>query len=371
MRARERQRTAPVLAGLRGTFNILSLSDTDDFRVGRYVGTMGSMRMPWARTMSTQLELLAAEPGAVGSAVPQVGDVLPSVQTSSSSVGVRSSRTTPAAKANAGQPLLVPVSRLIEDPANPRTEFPDAEIEELAEDIRQRGILQPLVVHPAQHDGRHQIHFGARRLRAAVRAGLGEVPVVVRSVHADQYAQVAENQKRHGLSPLDIARFIRSQVDAGESNATVARRLGMSLTTVAHHLSLLSLPPVLHGALKSGRCTSPRTLHELTKLHAGSPGQVQALLASEAAITRAAVSAIRLAADEAAPSKPAASSLTKLIAQADAACDRLERALGRIKMPDTTSAAAPDLIALRSRVEAVATRWLLGSDRQTPSQVKP
>ncbi len=194
---------------------------------------------------------------------------------------------------------------------------------------------------------------------------------MVRSVHADQYAQVAENQKRHGLSPLDIARFIRSQVDAGESNATVARRLGMSLTTVAHHLSLLSLPPVLHGALKSGRCTSPRTLHELTKLHAGSPGQVQALLASEAAITRAAVSAIRLAADEAAPSKPAASSLTKLIAQADAACDRLERALGRIKMPDTTSAAAPDLIALRSRVEAVATRWLLGSDRQTPSQVKP
>ena len=50
------------------------------------------------------------------------------------------------------------------------------------------------------------------------------------------YAQVAENQKRHGLTPLELARFIREQVDAGESNATIARQLGMNLTTVAHHL---------------------------------------------------------------------------------------------------------------------------------------
>ena len=69
-------------------------------------------------------------------------------------------------------------------------------------------------------EGRHHIHFGAKRLRAAMRAGLDEVPVVVRDLPADPYAQVAENQKRHGLTPLELARFIRAQVDAGDSNAT-------------------------------------------------------------------------------------------------------------------------------------------------------
>ena len=196
------------------------------------------------------------------------------------------------------------MSLLYEDAQNPRTEFPEESIAELAGDIRQRGVLQPLVVHPADCDGRHQVHFGAKRLRAAIRAGLQEVPVVVRDLPADRYAQVAENQKRHGLTPLELARFIRAQVDAGDSNAAIARQLGMNLTAVAHHLSLLELPPVLDDALKSGRCTSPRTLHELSKLHADRPGPVQALLAGEAEITRAAVSALR-----AAPEAPASSEL--------------------------------------------------------------
>jgi ParB family chromosome partitioning protein len=65
---------------------------------------------------------------------------------------------------------------------------------------------------------------------------------------------VAENQKRHGLSALDLARFIKSRSDAGDSNATIAKRLGMNLTTVAHHLALLELPPELDQALKAGRC---------------------------------------------------------------------------------------------------------------------
>jgi hypothetical protein len=59
----------------------------------------------------------------------------------------------------------------------------------------------------------------------------------------------------------------------------------------------------------------------------------------------------------------------KLIAQAIAACDRLERALSRIKPPDASPIAAPELIAVRGRIEGIATRWLQGSDRQTPLQV--
>ena len=129
--------------------------------------------------------------------------------------------------------------RADEDANNPRTEFPVGSLEELAAVIQQRGILQPLVVHPVESDGRHRVHFGAKRLRAAIKAGLHEVPVVVRDLPADRYAQVAENQKRQGLTPLELARFIREQIDAGDSNTIIATQLGMNLTAVAHYLSLL------------------------------------------------------------------------------------------------------------------------------------
>jgi ParB family transcriptional regulator, chromosome partitioning protein len=323
------------------------------------------MRLPWNKSKEVQLDLLDAEPGTTAStqsveAVPQSVSPKPhsgAISLPSAKLGVHD-----------GRPMKVPVSMLYEDANNPRTDFPEDTLDELAADIQQRGVLQPLVVHPADDDGRHQVHFGAKRLRAAIRSGLLEVPVVVRDLPADRYAQVAENQKRHGLTPLELARFIRAQVDAGDSNTTIARQLGMNLTAVAHHLSLLDLPPVLDDALKSGRCTSPRTLHELSKLHADRPDQVRALLSGEGDITRASVSAIRSAADEPVPNDPAVTPPDKLIAQAIAACDRLERALSRIKPPDASPIAAPELIAVRGRIEGIATRWLQGSDRQTPSQ---
>ena len=194
------------------------------------------------------------------------------------------------------------------------------------------------------------------------------MPVVVRNAPADRYAQVAENQKRHGLSPLDMARLIRAQVDAGDSNATIAKQLGMNLTTVAHHLALLDLPPVLDEALKFRRCTSPRTLHELSKLHVDIPEQVRSLLDSGAEITRSAVAVLRTDAEEGAANETGHSPSNKLIAQANAACDRLERALGRIKPTNSYKVAPPELIALRIRVEDITKHWLQGFDRQTPSQ---
>jgi ParB family chromosome partitioning protein len=325
------------------------------------------MRLPWNKPKDVQLDLLDAE--LAPKAPHQPADPAPRppvLQRAAEAVSSAAYKFS----GHDGRPMLVAVSLLYEDANNPRTEFPEDSIEELAADIRQRGVLQPLVVHPADVESRHRVHFGAKRSRAAIRAGLNEVPVVVRDQPADRYAQVAENQKRHGLTPLELARFIRAQVDAGDSNATIARQLGMNLTAVAHHLSLLDLPPLLDDALKSGQCRSPRTLHELRKLHADSPGQVQALLASGAEITRARVSALRSTADDAAPTAPVSSTPDKLIAQANAACNRLERALSRIKPPDASWIAAPDLIALRSRVEAITTRWLQGSDRQTPSQAE-
>ena len=133
----------------------------------------------------------------------------------------------------------------------------------------------------ADADGRYRVLFGAKRLRAAKRAALKQVPVVIGSEAHDVYAQVAENQKRHGLTPLDLARFMRSRVDAGESNAEIAKRMGIDLTSVAHHLALLTLPPELEEALRSGRCTSPRTLYELAKLQKTKPERVKAIVSGE------------------------------------------------------------------------------------------
>lgn len=125
---------------------------------------------------------------------------------------------------------------------------------------------------------------------------LGDLRVGVRRCVADDDGDALQPdalcQKRHGLTPLDLARFIQGRVDAGDSNATVAKRLGMNLTTVAHHLALLELPPELDDALKSGRCTSPRTLNELSKLHEAQPEQARALIVGDAGITRTVVSAI-------------------------------------------------------------------------------
>ena len=175
------------------------------------------MRMPWNKSKEIQLDLL--DDAATESPVQGVDDQVEASgldgppDTRATSHAPPSDAHPPSTRD--GRPLLVSMTRLYEDPNNPRTEFPEADLEELAIDMRQRGVLQPLVVRPADGEGRHRIHFGAKRLRAAIRAGLHEVPVVVRDVRADRYAQVAENQKRQGLTPLELARFIRVQADAG------------------------------------------------------------------------------------------------------------------------------------------------------------
>lgn len=310
------------------------------------------MRWQWKKAPVTQLDLLDAESD------PSVAANAPSNEFAASSAAPPQTKTpyqiTPTTFSTSGQSLMVLVSRIDEDPNNPRTEFPESETEELADDIRERGILQALVVHPADSAGRYRIHFGAKRLRAAKRAGLDAVPVVVRDEPTDTYAQVAENQKRHGLTPLDLARFIRAKANDGESNASIAKRLVMDATTVAHHLALLDLPPELDEALKSRRCTSPRTLYELSKLHQAQPDQAKVLLAGESEITRAAVAAVR------AEHTPAATRLrpgcaASLLAQANSACARLELALKRLKQVERELGEA-DIAALRQRVANLSNR---------------
>jgi ParB family transcriptional regulator, chromosome partitioning protein len=291
----------------------------------------------WIKPKPAQLDLLAAGSPSDGVALTETA------------------QASTAPPARHGVPLMLAVDLLREDPNNPRTEFPEAELNELAEDIRQHGILQPIVVHPVDEQGRHGIHFGAKRWRAAQRAGLTEVPVVVRDAPTDPYTQVAENRKRHDLTPLDLARFIRARVDAGDSNATIAKRLGIDQTTIAHHLALLELPPELNEAMQAGRCTSPRTLYELNRLYRDEPERARALLAGDGDITRSNVNAART---EAVPSAHAATQLRgrpALLAQADAACARLELVLDRVAKAEPRVAEA-DLELLKQRVARLCSR---------------
>lgn len=260
-----------------------------------------------------------------------------------------------------GLALLVPVDQLDEDPDNPRKEFPAEAIEELAQDIAQRGMLQPIVVSDRDDKGRYLIRFGSRRWRAAIQAGLTTVPVIFAVEARNAYDQVAENLKRQNLSPFELAQFIRRRVDAGESNAEVGRQLGMDLSTVAHHLALLSLPPVLDQALRSGRCESPRTLHELSRLHEEQPEQVEALVAGTELITREAVASLRDAARVVAPAStamtPRPDKMAQALARATGLCDRLDTALLRLSRSGGIDALPHDqVLALRQRVAELAAR---------------
>ena len=301
---------------------------------------MPTMRTPWSKSGNLQLDLLDA-PTAPEAAPPPPA----------------------AAGAAATSASMAPTTSLYEAANNPRTEIPEAELDELAHDIRQHGILQPIVVHPADAAGRYQIHFGAKRWRAAQRIGLLEVPLVVRDGPTSPYARVAENQKRHGLTPLDLARFIRGRIEAGDSNATVAKTLGLDLTTVAYHLALLDLPPVVDAAMKAGRCSSPRTLYELGKLHATQPERVAELVAGTDPITREAVAEIRDTAAQAPAAASAESPRTarpsraaQLLSRATGLCEKLDVTLTRLDATDLNALPAHDVAALRQRVAQLARR---------------
>ena len=310
------------------------------------------MRLPWNTPKMEQLDLVdEASAGPGGSLTSDAAE---------RRVDTRNAATTVLPSLDElgieGRPLLVPTDSLDEDPANPRTEFPNEELAELAQDIALRGILQPIVVRRAGDDGRYRVLFGAKRLRAAKRAALKLVPVVIGSEAHDVYAQVAENQKRHGLTPLDLARFMRSRVDAGESNAEIAKRMGIDLTSVAHHLALLTLPPELDEAFRSGRCTSPRTLYELAKLQKTKPERVKAIVSGEGEITRKAVASLTKAprSPRALPRKAVASRQPRSLAgQAGDLCARLETLLERMRRPGA-SVTSDELATVRRRLAALA-----------------
>jgi ParB family chromosome partitioning protein len=150
--------------------------------------------------------------------------------------------------------LEVSIERISAGRGQPRRRFADDTLDELASSIKEKGILQPLVV--VEASGGYELIAGERRLRAAARAGLETVPVIVkRDVSTDELVELAliENIQREDLTPLEQARaFQRLLEEHGYTQEEAARRVGKSRVAVANVIRLLGLPAQVRDLVEAG-----------------------------------------------------------------------------------------------------------------------
>lgn len=151
-------------------------------------------------------------------------------------------------------PKQVAVDRITSSPFQPRRSFDEAKIDELAASIRNQGIIQPLIVRP-KNDG-FELIAGERRWRAAMRAGLTHVPVVVRDASDHEAMQIAlvENLQREDLNSIEEANgYRRLQEEFHWSQEEMAEKVGKSRPAIANALRLLTLPSEVQQEVTSGK----------------------------------------------------------------------------------------------------------------------
>ena len=170
----------------------------------------------------------------------------------------------------------VPIGSIVPNRLQPRTIFDEEKIRELADSIREQGLIQPLLVTPMS-DGRFELIAGERRLRASRLAGLVEVPVVVRKVDDEALLGLAiiENIQREDLNPIEEARAFQELLQQFDyTQEDVAKKVGRSRAAVANSLRLLTLPRVVQEDVAAGRYSAGHArailavdgLHEQLKL---------------------------------------------------------------------------------------------------------
>jgi ParB family chromosome partitioning protein len=150
----------------------------------------------------------------------------------------------------------VPIELVRPSAFQPRRRFADAELDALAQSIREKGILQPLLVRPLSgEEAAFELVAGERRWRAAQRVGMHEVPVIVRVLADSEVLEIAlvENLQREDLSPLEEAEaYSRLVAEFGRTHASLAEAVGKSRSHVANTLRLLSLPAPVRRRLEDG-----------------------------------------------------------------------------------------------------------------------
>lgn len=151
---------------------------------------------------------------------------------------------------------LVDINLIVPNPYQPRKEFSDEKLNELAESIRLHGVIQPLLVREFQ--GKYQLIAGERRLRASKLVGLTEVPIVIREMTDQTMMEVAlvENLQREDLNPIEEAEAYRRLMEEFSlTQEEIAKRVGKSRPAIANTLRLLNLPSIVQSELAKGTLT--------------------------------------------------------------------------------------------------------------------
>jgi ParB/RepB/Spo0J family partition protein len=187
--------------------------------------------------------------------------------------------------AGAGRPRLIAIDSIDEDPDQPRRNFSEQELDELSQSIREHGVLQPILLRRSGEEGRHVIVLGARRYRAAQRAGLHEMPAIIQEDgEPDRYAQMIENIQRDDLRAPEIAAFITGRLDAGDTQADISRKLGKPRDWVSRYAAVQSMPEFLRARLEN---CSIRALYELYQAWRTHPDAIERLCATRDSFTDA------------------------------------------------------------------------------------
>lgn len=153
---------------------------------------------------------------------------------------------------------FIAVDKLRNNPDQPRQVFKDAELEELSQSIKALGLIQPVLVRPTG-DGHYEIVAGERRWRAAQRAGLDRIPVIVRELSDRDVLEqaIVENVQRENLNPIEEARAYQRLCDEFSlSHKEVAERVGKDRTTVSNLTRLLKLPDDVIALVQAGELTT-------------------------------------------------------------------------------------------------------------------
>ena len=151
---------------------------------------------------------------------------------------------------------IVDINLISPNPYQPRKEFSDEKLNELAESIRIHGVIQPLLVR--EYQGKYQLIAGERRLRASKIVGLTEVPIVIRDMSDQVMMEVAlvENLQREDLNPIEEAEAYRRLMEEFKiTQDEIAKRVGRSRPAIANTLRLLNLPSEIQSDLAKGTLT--------------------------------------------------------------------------------------------------------------------
>ena len=153
-------------------------------------------------------------------------------------------------------PTEIPIDRIDPNPDQPRRVFETAQLQTLADSIRQHGVIQPIVVRRVQD--RFELVVGERRWRATREAGLTSIPAVIAEVDADDRLALAliENIQRRDLNPIELAQAFRSLAEIGATQEEIGHRVGLERSTIANHLRLLELPREFQQDVEEGRLSA-------------------------------------------------------------------------------------------------------------------